>query len=202
MSLHYNGGLDPNVDLAHVSSSFSHQPEPGTPAFALLSTHGPRCRQGWRLRKCTLFIFASIVLILSSLFVLNGFANLKRAQPWDHSDPQPFVQSDTQFKGTTATTTITAPAITETITVYQTAIPKLDPVVFFLIIWSETSAIEGAVLIKVRVAVCFWFIPEFIFFSQYCFTTPGHPKSILYATILLNSFWKRGYLSSRDLFTT
>lgn len=47
------------------------------------------------------------------------------------------------------TITVTAPAVTETVTIQRSS-RTLEPVVFSLIMWSESSAIEGALLIKVR----------------------------------------------------
>lgn len=47
------------------------------------------------------------------------------------------------------TITVTAPGVTETVTIQRSS-RTLEPVVFSLIMWSESSAIEGALLIKVR----------------------------------------------------
>lgn len=47
------------------------------------------------------------------------------------------------------TITITAPVVTETVTIQRSS-RTLEPVVFSLIMWSESSAIEGALLVKVR----------------------------------------------------
>lgn len=51
-------------------------------------------------------------------------------------------------KTSTSTVTVTAPAVTETVTVQKSS-RTLEPVVFSLIMFSESSAIEGALLIKV-----------------------------------------------------
>ncbi|KAG6820778.1 hypothetical protein H0H93_011543 [Arthromyces matolae] len=54
----------------------------------------------------------------------------------------------TIFSITTTTTTVTAPPVTETVFVQKDVIIKREPVVFVLIIWSEASAKEGAILVK------------------------------------------------------
>lgn len=146
MSPHSNRELDCHVDS--TSPEFNHPPD--TPIFDPLNLrtrvfrHPQAC---WRPRRRTVLTIALIALVASSLFFLKGLAssNSKNVQRWDYAHPKSII---TSTKGPTATAKTAT--VTETTTVYHHSVaPKLDPVVFFLIIWSETSAVEGAILIKV-----------------------------------------------------
>lgn len=111
-----------------------------------------------RLRK--LLILGCVVLFLSLAFFLKELGGPERTVDELASGPPP---SHIVAAPVTITTTFTAPAVTETVYVYQdvATAPNVDPVVFVLIMWSEASAAEGALLIKVS-TLTFRYLPMFI----------------------------------------
>lgn len=128
---------DLELDSRHVNSALNYP---------------DRTRTWLKPRRRTAITAALISLILFSLFFLRGVASSDSKDPsqrWDFVDPQPFIGSSTIDITSTKTATPT-----QTNTVYQSVTPRLDPVVFFLIIWSESSAVEAAILIKVREMPC------------------------------------------------
>ncbi|RDB21518.1 hypothetical protein Hypma_011350 [Hypsizygus marmoreus] len=105
----------------------------------------------WRLRRRRLLPLAFVVVFLSLVLFLAEFAgSTKSVGQLQSAEPPAFknLEKVPSITTTTVTTTITAPAVTETAIVHQNVTVVPEPVVFTLIMWSESSAAEGALLIK------------------------------------------------------
>ncbi|KAF5386674.1 hypothetical protein D9615_001742 [Tricholomella constricta] len=100
--------------------------------------------QRWRPRRRKLLALTYIAIVFSLLLFLAEFSSSTKSTVRLESPGSP--SSNGIY--ITTTTTISAPGVTETAIVYQNVAVKPEPVVFVLIIWSESSAIEGALLIK------------------------------------------------------
>ncbi|KAG6841202.1 hypothetical protein C0991_000864 [Blastosporella zonata] len=114
--------------------------------------------QVWRPRRRTKVLVAALLAITFSVFLFFAeFVDPTTAATSIATEKlQPELPKQHSFKAShkvhtvssITTTTITAPAVTETVVLYQDVVKKPESVVFVLVIWSESSAIEGAVLIK------------------------------------------------------
>jgi tellurite resistance protein TehA-like permease len=91
----------------------------------------------WRLRRRKLIPLACIALFL---FLLLFFAEL-----WEPTDVKRLEATSPSFVINPTPTTLGTSTITSADNIYN----QEEPVVFSLIIWSEQSAVEGALLIKV-----------------------------------------------------
>lgn len=130
----------------------------------------------WRPRRRKLVPLACITLILSLLLFLREFLN----SPQDIEQLK-FVQPPS-FVPNASTTSIT-PSHNE------------EPVVFILIIWSEPSAAEGALLIKAsHTASCAKFSLICRDISPYSCITLVRPRYTSYAMTRPTDIWRRGYL--------
>jgi len=145
--------------------------------------------QVWRPRRRKLVPLAFIALILSLLLFFKEFSSPKDLNQWRSAQPPSFVAETDIF----ASTTHTAPTATNTDIVHKDE----EPVVFTLVIWSEPSAAEGALLIKVSpLAVLRNCLIHPSYLSPYSSTTPVPPKYTSFVMILLTDIWRPGCLWS------
>ncbi|KAJ7184099.1 hypothetical protein C8R46DRAFT_1062857 [Mycena filopes] len=134
--------------LPDVSSPLARlldSPSTSTPSFAF-------ARQGDRFvlsRSRKFIVFGAAALSLALFLVLRDLGAVY-AQPeaWRQTTPPPPLVPSLEhaLAATTVTTTFTAPAVTETVSI--NVAPPVDPVAFVLIAWSEDAASEAALLIK------------------------------------------------------
>ncbi|KAG6910905.1 hypothetical protein DXG01_006588 [Tephrocybe rancida] len=122
------------------------------------STIASNWLQLWRPRRRTKCLVALLAIIFSLYLFFAEFTDSESPTPTlkqmlttklEVPRPHSFKASHKVHTITSiTTTTITAPIVTETVVVHQDVVKTPEPVVFVLITWSESSAIEGAVLIK------------------------------------------------------
>lgn len=121
--------------------------------------YSPRRRKFLFLAAITAFL-GLLLLARGTGYSLDDFHDRKTVEAVDVADASPLTITQTYTvtnAGPTVTETFTAqaPTITETVTIYKYGASKADPVVFVLIMFSEDSASEGAILMKVsRSSLC------------------------------------------------
>lgn len=102
--------------------------------------------QFWRSpRRRKILILALVALFLSIILFIQEFVPWKGfTYDWTPTTNAAYPPA----RPGTPTTSI--PSVTETVTVYHSVVvaPKADPVVFVLIMWSESAAEEGLLLLK------------------------------------------------------
>lgn len=149
------------------STRFASLPGVSSPLARLLeSPHSSTTSRRYGLARNRKFIALGAAALSVTLFLVLRDLTAFSTQPevWELATPPPppleavepitrtvvaTVTSilATTFSGPTVTTTLSAPAVVETVQVA----PRVEPVVFVLIAWSEDAASEAALLIKVRI---------------------------------------------------
>lgn len=174
-------------------SHHSHRESPNVgdePITSILPSVDDKSFSSWRLRRRKLVPLACIAFILSLLlFFRELLSSPKDVEQLKFVQPPSFV-TNTDIP---TSTTITAPTATNTDIVHHDE----EPVVFVFIIWSEPSAVEGALLIKVSPLVILRNrLISLTNISPYSCTTLIHLKYTSYATTPLTNICRHGYLWS------
>ncbi|KAJ7093079.1 hypothetical protein C8R44DRAFT_646136 [Mycena epipterygia] len=137
--------------LPNISSPLARlldAPSTSTPSFAF-SRHADTRFGLSRNRK--FIVFGAAALSIALFLVLRDLASFSARQPEDWQQvapPSPHSLGAALTVTATVTTTLSAPAATETVSVPSDVVPQIEPVAFVLIAWSEDAASEAAQLIK------------------------------------------------------
>ncbi|KAJ6611795.1 hypothetical protein B0H10DRAFT_1808896 [Mycena sp. CBHHK59/15] len=131
----------PHHPLADVSSPLTRLLESprSSPSFSFSRTTD-------RFSRNRKFLVLGLAALSIALFlVLRDLASLSvHTKEWQQAAPPSFVAAAT----VTVTTTVSAATVTETVQALTEVAPRVQPVAFVLIAWSEDAASEASLLIK------------------------------------------------------
>lgn len=146
--------------------------------------------QIWRSpRRRKLFGLGFLALVLASLLFFKESASLTDIlQEWE-SAALPIISPS----ATVTSSPPSPPIATGNATVLDSVVEKAEPVVFVLIMWSEASAREGALLIKVCSAGSYILPCDLLKDSPSSSTAAAPQSSTSSAMILRSDSWRRGW---------